>query len=92
MVPEEGEFAIELKSLKSLIVPGERLMDIVSWVYEDIQTNTANPKWLCDRIILCPTNSKVDMVNEYMTKRFPGEEHVCSSMDTAEFEGYRLSF
>ncbi|KAF7648786.1 hypothetical protein LDENG_00151810 [Lucifuga dentata] len=36
---------------------------------------------------MCPTNSEFDKVNEYMTKLFPGEEHVCSSVDTTESEG-----
>ena len=71
VIPEEGEFAIELNT--SLNLPGERLEDIISWVYEDLQVNTDNPEWLCERVILCPTNSEVDKVNEYMTKMFPGE-------------------
>ena len=32
----------------------------------------SSPTWLCERVILCPTNSEVDIVNEYMTKTFPG--------------------
>ena len=56
-------------------------------MYEDLQANIDNPEWLCERVILCLTNSEVDKVNEYMTKMFPGEEHVCSSVDTAESEG-----
>ena len=85
VIPEEGEFAIELNA--SLTLPGERLEYIISWVYEDLQANIANPEWLCERVILCLTNSEVDKVNEYMTNMFPGEEHVCSSVDTAESEG-----
>ena len=85
VIPEEGEFAIELNA--SLNPPGETLEDIISWVYEDLQANIDNPEWLCERVILCLTNSEVDKVNEYMTKMFLGEEHVCSSVDTAESEG-----
>ena len=85
VIPEEGEFAIELNA--SLTLPGERLEDMISWVYDDLQANIANPEWLCERVILCPTNSEVDKVNEYMTKMFPGEEHVCSNVDTADSEG-----
>ncbi len=86
--PEEGEFAIELR--EPLILSGEKLQDIVTWVYEDLHTNITNPKWLCERVILCPTNSEVDQVNNYMTTIFPGEEHVCCSVDTAESEGDHL--
>ena len=85
VIPEEGEFAIDLNT--SLTLPGERIEDIISWVYEDLQANNANTEWLCGRVILCPTNSEVDNVNEYMTKMFPREEHVCSSVDTAESAG-----
>ena len=88
VIPEEGEFAIELK--ESLTIPGEKLEDIVNWVYEDLKTNSNNPKWLCERVILCPTNSEVDRVNEYMTKIFDGKEHVCSSVDTVESEGQHI--
>ncbi|KAJ8348928.1 hypothetical protein SKAU_G00275170 [Synaphobranchus kaupii] len=85
VIPEDGEFAVELN--ESLTLPGERIQDIVNWVYE---TNITNPQWLCECVILCPTNSEVDKVNEYMTKMFPGEEHVCSSVDTAESEGQHV--
>uniref|UniRef100_A0A8C4NE54 ATP-dependent DNA helicase n=1 Tax=Eptatretus burgeri TaxID=7764 RepID=A0A8C4NE54_EPTBU len=82
--PEKGEFAIELR--EPLILPGEKLQDIVTWVYEDLHNNITNPKWLCERVILCPTNSEVDQVNFYMTTIFPGEEHVCCRVNTAESE------
>ncbi|XP_038050812.1 ATP-dependent DNA helicase PIF1-like [Patiria miniata] len=88
VVPEEGEFAIELN--KSLTLPSDTLKDIVNWVYEDIHTNFANPTWLCERVILCPTNSEVDKVNEHMTNIFPGEESVCSSVDTAESDSHHM--
>ena len=57
----EGEFAIKIN--ESIIVSGEKMEDIVNWVYEDIHLNFANPKWLCERVVLCPTNSEVDQVN-----------------------------
>ena len=88
VVPEEGEFAIELN--ESLSISGEKLEDIVNWVYDDMTVNISNPKWLCERVILCPTNSEVDKMNEYMTRNFPGEEHVCNSVDTAESEGHHM--
>ncbi len=46
VIPEQGDFAIEIN--ESLPLPSKRLEDIVSWVYTDIQTNIANPKWLCE--------------------------------------------
>ena len=67
-MPEEGEFAIKFND--TLTIPGDKLKD--------------SPMWLCESVILCPTNSEVDVVNEYMTKIFPGEEHVCNSVDTAD--------
>ena len=85
VIEEEGEFAIELD--EDLTLPGEKLENIVSWVYENLNTNLHNPKWLCERVILCPTNAEVDAVNEYMTKIFPGQEYICNSVDTAESEG-----
>ncbi|XP_028301369.1 uncharacterized protein LOC114462606 [Gouania willdenowi] len=88
IVPEEGEFAIKLND--TLTIPGDNLKDIVNWVYEDMQANISCPTWLCERVILCPTNSEVDTVNEYMTEIFPGEEHVCYSIDTADSEGHHM--
>lgn len=54
-VPEEGELTIKLN--ESLLIPGEKLENIVNWVYTDMLHNLANPIWLCERVILCPTNS-----------------------------------
>ena len=85
---DEGEFAIELD--EELSLPGDSLKHVVDWVYEDLNTNRHDPKWLCERVILCPTNSEVDTVNEYMTKIFPGQEYTCYSVDTAESEGDHL--
>ena len=82
LVPEEGEFAIKLND--TLTIPGDKLKDIVHWVYEDMLANISSPTWLCEHVILCPTNSEVDIVNEYMTMIFQGEEHVCNSVDTAD--------
>lgn len=45
--PQGGEFAIEIPD--SLTRADKTLQDIVSWVYEDIYSNIAHPKWLCDR-------------------------------------------
>ena len=47
---EEGEFAIELD--EELSLPGDSLKHVVDWVYEDLNTNHHDPKWLCERVIL----------------------------------------
>ena len=65
VVPKEGEFAIKLND--TLTIPGDKLKDIVHWVYEDMLANISSPSWLCERVILCPTNSEVDVVNEYIS-------------------------
>ena len=82
---DEGEFSIELN--ESLKLNGETLEDMVNWVYNDLDNNIENHNWLCERVILCSTNSEVDMVNKYLTKRFPGEEYICNSVDTADCDG-----
>ena len=53
VVPEEGEFAIKLND--TLTIPGDKLKDIVHWVYEDMLANISSPTWLCELIILCQT-------------------------------------
>ena len=87
-MPEEGEFAIKLND--TLTIPGDKLKDFVYWVHKGMLANISSPTWLCERVILCPTNSEVDIVNEYMTKIFPGEEHVCNSVVTADSEGHHM--
>uniref|UniRef100_A0A671VV85 ATP-dependent DNA helicase n=1 Tax=Sparus aurata TaxID=8175 RepID=A0A671VV85_SPAAU len=76
---EFARFLLDLGEAKIPVVPEE-----------DMLANISSPTWLCERVILCPTNSEVDIVNEYMTKIFPGEEHVCNSVDTADSEGHHM--
>uniref|UniRef100_A0A8C5E9X1 ATP-dependent DNA helicase n=1 Tax=Gouania willdenowi TaxID=441366 RepID=A0A8C5E9X1_GOUWI len=83
-----SEFTIKLND--TLTISGDKLKDIVNWAYKDMLANISCPTWLCERVILCPTNSEVDTVNEYMTKIFSGEEHVCNSVDTADSEGNHM--
>ena len=61
VVPEEGEYAIKLSD--TLTIPGDKLKNIVQWMYEDMLANISSPMWLCEHVILCPTNSEVDIVN-----------------------------
>ena len=41
VVPEEGEIAIKLND--TLTIPGDKLKDIVRWVYEDMLGNISSP-------------------------------------------------
>ena len=84
-VPEEGEFAIEIN--ETLALENDTIADITNWVYDDMNNHFQNHEWLRERVILSSTNAEIDMVNEYMTRRFPGKAHVCNSVDTAETEG-----
>ena len=81
VVPEEGEFAIKLNN-DTLIIPSDKMKTFFIGCMKTCWPTFPGPTWLCECVILCPTNSEVDIVNEYMTKIFPGEEHVCNSIDT----------
>ena len=54
------------------------------WVFEDLENNSTNRQWTSSRAIICPTNKTVDIINNKMMDKFPGEEHLYRSYDTLE--------
>lgn len=65
---------------------------MVEWVFENLEQNIHNHQWLFQRAILCPTNTEVDTVNQYIALRFPGIEHKLHSVDSIELhESHKYS-
>ena len=54
------------------------------WVFEDLENNSTIRQWTSSRAIICPTNKTVDIINNKMMDKFPGEEHLYRSYDTLE--------
>ena len=83
-VQEQGEFAITVP--ERFLMPGKTLQELVDWVFEDLDQHMHDHRWLYERAILCPTNAEVDNVNQYISSKFPGEEHILLSVDSVEPE------
>ena len=82
---EHGEFAIPIDD--RLAFSGNKVRDLVNWVFPNIREHIQDPVWLSERAILCPTNKEIDEVNEILTESFPGEPHVFYSADSTPDDG-----
>ena len=54
------------------------------FVYGDLEANYKDSQWLCFRAIIAPTNNDVDIINEKMINKFPGECKIFKSADKVE--------
>ncbi|CAA7061609.1 unnamed protein product [Microthlaspi erraticum] len=43
-----------------------------------------DPRYFQDRAILCPTNDDVDLINQFMLRKIPGEERTYLSADSID--------
>ena len=59
----------------------------VDEIFPDITTNIVNPEWLEGRCILATTNKEVDMINDMVQSRLPGNSDRLPSADTLENNG-----
>ena len=59
----------------------------VDEIFPDITTNIVNPGWLEGRCILATTNKEVDMINDMVQSRLPGNSDRLPSADTLENNG-----
>ncbi len=63
-----------LISKPSSRLPSEDVDDLIDWVFPDLPANCTDPDWLFGRAILTPKNDTVDMINDMLTARFPGQQ------------------
>ena len=57
---------------------------LIDFVYPQLENNSKNSAWLCERAILCPTNAQAKEVNDLMINKFPGELTIYKSSDTTD--------
>ncbi|XP_056856773.1 uncharacterized protein LOC108834192, partial [Raphanus sativus] len=84
--PNDGEAEIEIPREFLITDADEPIEAISKAVYGDsvsLQENK-DPKFFQQRAILCPTNEDVNMINEYMLDRLPGEEKIYISADSID--------
>ena len=60
LLPIHGSFATEIPHEMTV----NSLDDLFVFVFDALDQNYKNEKWLCSRAIIAPTNSDVDMINE----------------------------
>ena len=58
--------------------------ELLDFVFGGIEKNYTDPSWLSSRSIICPTNSKVDAINNTIMSIFPGDVKVYRSNDSME--------
>ena len=61
-------------------------------IFPNIETNISDRKWLEGRTILAATNEEVDMINEHIIKKLPGNAEVFASADELEHSEDLLRF
>ncbi|CAA7014728.1 unnamed protein product [Microthlaspi erraticum] len=83
--PNDGEAEIDIPEL--LITASNDPMEVISnEVYSDPDMFEVDkdPRYFQDRAILCPTNDDVDLINQFMLRKIPGEERTYLSADSID--------
>ena len=80
LLPNHGPFATKIP-LEMTVASFE---DLFQFVFGDLQQNYKNSDWLCSRAIIAPTNNDVDIINEKMINKFPGEFKIFKSADNVK--------
>src|SRR5271170_7339326 len=68
------ENIIEL--LSDIVIPGEKLSDLIDFVYSNLVENSSNVNYMVGRAILTPKNNDVEKINNLIMDQFPGEVHI----------------
>ncbi|XP_066162009.1 uncharacterized protein [Oryza sativa Japonica Group] len=65
-----------------VMTSGDKIAAIVHEVYSDFLTCYRDIEYLASRAIVCPTNTTVDEINDYIIGLVPGDSRVYLSCDT----------
>ena len=71
----------KMKIPDEIVAEPNDLQGLCDFVYEDIENNWQDEKWLCSRAILCPKNTAATEVNEKMIKSIPNQKKTYKSAD-----------
>ena len=80
LLQQHGSFATEVP----LGMTVDSFEGLCQFVYGDLEANYKDSQWLCFRAIIAPTNNDVDIINEKMINKFPGEYKIFKSVDKVE--------
>jgi hypothetical protein len=87
VIPLGGEarcIKIKENSAKEPRGEAESLEQLINIVFPNLNTNLGDSSWLEGRAILTPLNKDVDLINEAMVMRTPGQEVVLRSADSVD--------
>uniref|UniRef100_A0A0E0C530 ATP-dependent DNA helicase n=1 Tax=Oryza meridionalis TaxID=40149 RepID=A0A0E0C530_9ORYZ len=85
MIAREGENYpawITIPDDLLVMTSGDKIAAIVHEVYSDFLTCYRDIEYLASRAIVCPTNTTVDEINDYIIGLVPGDSRVYLSCDT----------
>ena len=92
-VPEEQSGLIDMHPYSTVV---KNLAELVEKTFPDLATNYKNKKWLSERAILAPRNVTVNVINDMLLTRMPGQEGIYKSLntvlDTTEATEYPVEF
>ena len=71
-----------IKLPEDMTVENEK--ELLDFVFGGIENNYTDSAWLSSRSTMCPTNSKVDAINNTIMSIFPGYVKVYRSNDSVE--------
>ena len=69
-----------------LCLKGDNINDLISNVFNDIQTNYTKDNYFTDRAILCTKNNTVHSVNKLILDKLPEDEITYFSRDSSTFD------
>jgi ATP-dependent DNA helicase PIF1 len=83
-IGEINDADIKLRIPDDILIPysDDPIASIVDCIYPSLLNNMRDPSFFQDRAILSPTNSIVDLINEYMLSLIPAEEKEYLSYDS----------
>ncbi|KAF8106781.1 hypothetical protein N665_0133s0019 [Sinapis alba] len=84
--PNDGEAEIEIPSEFLITTSDDPIEAISKAVYGDYESSQVNkePKFFQERVILCPANEDVNMINDHMLDKLHGEEKIYISADSID--------
>ena len=67
--------------------------DLIAKIYPNIvDISQKSINWFCERAILCPTNARVNGINDILQSSFVGEEIVYNSVDSVKHEDQAVQY
>lgn len=73
---------IEIPHDLLIMTDGDKIAAVVREVYPDFLAHYKDPSYLASRAIVCPNNSIVDEINDYVVSLVPGDKKEYLSCDT----------